>query len=346
MSKVLVEEGNLTNIANAIRTKGNTTAVYKPGEMAAAISNLSTSTSTYVPTDEDLTFTGKQAESLFENGKFSWVLEHYTSQLQFNNIESANQCFYELNSNADLTNLTFYMSNSNYNKIKSMFAYSNLSHLPHIVGKIKDCSYLFNQNKTESIPDDFFDDFIFPEESITCNGIFSGCYNLTGIPSLEAFKQLTSKPIPSSYNSFYRALFSGCTSLQEIRDVPIVYGINSSVNKNFFYAIVDNTYKSSSFTFESNQTARFSNQELDFSSIGYNKYVQSQKDSVYNHDSAVETINSLPDTSAFLAEAGGTNTITFYRDQGANTEGGAIGNLTAEEIAIAAAKGWTVAFYD
>lgn len=68
------------------------------------------------------------------------------------------------------------------------------------------------------------------------------------------------------------------------------------------------------------------------------------KDSVYNHDSAVETINSLPDTSAYLAEAGGTNTITFYRDQGANTEGGAIGNLTAEEIAVAAAKGWTVAF--
>ena len=68
------------------------------------------------------------------------------------------------------------------------------------------------------------------------------------------------------------------------------------------------------------------------------------KDSVYNHNSAVETINSLPDTSAFLAEVGGTNTITFYSDQGANTEGGAIGNLTAEEIAVAAAKGWTVAF--
>jgi hypothetical protein len=85
---------------------------------------------------------------------------------------------------------------------------------------------------------------------------------------------------------------------------------------------------------------------LYLSRTGYNydyslKYI---KDSVYNHDSAVETINSLPDTSAFLAEAGGTNTIQFHSDQGANTEGGAIGNLTAEEIAVAAAKGWTVAF--
>ena len=34
----------------------------------------------------------------------------------------------------------------------------------------------------------------------------------------------------------------------------------------------------------------------------------------------------------------------FFSKQGGNTEGGAIGNLTAEEIAVAAAKGWTVVF--
>ena len=112
--------------------------------------------------------------------------------------------------------------------------------------------------------------------------------------------------------------------------------------------MLTNTEKLSSFTFEPNQTARFRNQELNFQNTGY-KYSYSSNNipnSVYNHDSAVETINSLPDTSAFLAEVGGTNTIRFYRNQGANTEGGAIGNLTAEEIAIAAAKGWTVALYN
>ena len=62
----------------------------------------------------------------------------------------------------------------------------------------------------------------------------------------------------------------------------------------------------------------------------------------YNHDSAVATINSLPDTSAYLATAGGTNTIEFYGVQGALTDGGAINTLTEEEIAVAAAKGWTV----
>ena len=62
----------------------------------------------------------------------------------------------------------------------------------------------------------------------------------------------------------------------------------------------------------------------------------------YNHASAVETINSLPDTSAYLATAGGTNTIKFKKYSGALTDAGGTNNLTEEEIAVATAKGWTV----
>lgn len=62
----------------------------------------------------------------------------------------------------------------------------------------------------------------------------------------------------------------------------------------------------------------------------------------YNHDSAVETINSLPDTSEYLTSAGGTNTIKFKGIQGALTDGGAINTLTEAEIAVATEKGWTV----
>ena len=57
----------------------------------------------------------------------------------------------------------------------------------------------------------------------------------------------------------------------------------------------------------------------------------------YNHDSAVATINSLPDCSAY-----GTNTIKFKGTAGELTDGGAINTLTEEEIAVATAKGWTV----
>lgn len=64
----------------------------------------------------------------------------------------------------------------------------------------------------------------------------------------------------------------------------------------------------------------------------------------YNHDSAVETINSLPDTSAYLEANGGTNTIKFQGESGKLTDGGAINTLTEEEIAVAVARGWTVSF--
>lgn len=57
----------------------------------------------------------------------------------------------------------------------------------------------------------------------------------------------------------------------------------------------------------------------------------------YNHDSAVNTINSLPDCSAK-----GGNTIKFTGAAGSKTDGGAINTLTEAEIAVATAKGWTV----
>lgn len=66
-------------------------------------------------------------------------------------------------------------------------------------------------------------------------------------------------------------------------------------------------------------------------------FTQYQSYSRYNHDSAVNTINSLPDTSAY-----GTNTIKFIGGCGSKTDGGAINTLTEAEIAVAAAKGWTV----
>lgn len=42
MANVLIEETNLTNIANSIRSKNGTTTTYKPSEMATAISNIKT----------------------------------------------------------------------------------------------------------------------------------------------------------------------------------------------------------------------------------------------------------------------------------------------------------------
>ena len=58
----------------------------------------------------------------------------------------------------------------------------------------------------------------------------------------------------------------------------------------------------------------------------------------YNHDSAVETINTLPDVSA----TGVAHTVLFTGDCGLYTDGGPIKNLTEEEIAVATNRGWTI----
>ena len=62
----------------------------------------------------------------------------------------------------------------------------------------------------------------------------------------------------------------------------------------------------------------------------------------YNHRSMVNTINTLPDTSTFIASNGGTNMIIFKSKQGDSSPWGGASNLTEEEIAVATAKGWTL----
>lgn len=73
-------------------------------------------------------------------------------------------------------------------------------------------------------------------------------------------------------------------------------------------------------------------------------WADSQEYSVFGKTSATELINTLPDTSAYLASKGGTNTVKFYRDNASAIEGERLGDLSEEVIAVATAKGWTITF--
>ena len=66
----------------------------------------------------------------------------------------------------------------------------------------------------------------------------------------------------------------------------------------------------------------------------------------FNHDSIVRFFNTLPDTSAYLQEKGGTNTLKLLRFQGDLTDKGGVSDLTAAEIQVATDKGWTVTVVD
>ncbi len=213
--------------------------------------------------------------------------------------------------------------------------------------------------------------------SASCNHMFESCFSLRSIP--ETFlKNLYRQTANNGSYSPYAYMCSCCYGLDELTDVPIAQNTQTS---QMFTNIVNSTTRLKDFTFAKNAdgtvpTAQWKSQTIDLTSyVGYgwsasnmtdqnsgitkDKEVkddatyQALKDdpdwftinvaySRYNHDSAVNTINSLPDTSAYLAANGGTNTIQFKGAAGELTDGGAINTLTEEEIAVAAAKGWTV----
>lgn len=255
--------------------------------------------------------------------------------------------------------------------MENMFSYCwNLRYLP--------------ENFVENIDWTYFSSLTSAYAGNT-SGMFYYCYSLREIPS-ELFDKFPKYTVQgySTYNSNFKC----CYVLEELTNLPCyenhtgwtsncfssTFGSCHRLKRVTFSTNPDGTPKQTKWK---NQTIDLSNQ-TGFNSgsgvkaiCGYNsgiteeKRVRTPEDyerlkndpdwwtdlpdySRYNHDSAVETINSLPDTSAY-----GTNTIKFIAKGtaipgyctgvvGCATDGGAIEDLTAEEIAVATAKGWTV----
>ena len=206
---------------------------------------------------------------------------------------------------------------------------------------------------------------------------FNSCYSLRKIPT--SFLAHGNKATPYYY-SIYSGAFVNCYALDEILNIPFPH-LNVTWTSNNFSNTFNSCYRVKNITFALNNGAPYvvnwKGQTIDLSNnigltttngniINYNSGITADKEvkddatyqalkndpdwftksikySRYNHDSAVATINTLPDTSAYLAtQSSGTNTIKFKGEAGSKTDGGAINTLTEEEIAVATAKGWTV----
>lgn len=204
--------------------------------------------------------------------------------------------------------------------------------------------------------------------------IFKGCFSLRSIPM--GFLNHINPYVTSAYNIIFYGLFNNCYSLDEIVGLPLPRADKMNFTSNMFQNTFNGCCRLKDMTFATNEdgspiVVKWKSQVIDLSSIvGYSNYTswilnfnsgitadkevkddatyQALKNdpdwfttkieySRYNHDSAVATINSLPDTSAY-----GTNNIKFKGASGSATDGGAINTLTAEEIAVATARGWTV----
>ena len=334
-----------------------------------------------VPTDEELTISGN-CGNRFSSDNWNWFLEKYKDRLIFYNINNASVMFggsnYIKSLDFDIIFDDSYSSVSTLSMFATCYRLENIRKIINLKGK--DMGDMFNGcYSLRYLPQ--FENFSLQDNVYSNLGsLFRYCYSLRSIPE-EFLKKLsiTASGGYSSYSLGYYG-FNNCQTLDEIKGINIR---RKNITSNLFSNTFDNCsrVKNIIFTKEDNgspYTATWKNQYINLASdvgygpydeyiIGYNSgitldkkviddttyqtlkndpdwYTLKKEYSRYNHDSAVATINSLPDTSAYIAEKGGTNTIRFIGNAGSATDGGAINTLTEEEIAVATAKGWTVTF--
>ena len=378
MAEVLVQDSSLQDIADAIREKNGTETTYKPSEMGDAVRGISGGGGGGVP-PEALVLTGNcdyrfgyngwnwfieeygdqitteemgSANNMFYN---SSELEEIPFNLNFNNSIGFNSCNTLFGNCYNLKNIPV-LNNVGYTSLSNIFSYChNLRQIPeNFVNNTWSFggSYSFSGNQ------------------------FYNCYSIRY--GVNAFLKkiadgLQDKAINNSYTDFY-SLYN-CCSLDGVK-LPV---IKISVQVNTFSLTFNQCSRIKDLEFEKNEkeviTINWTNQTINLSNnigysnslgksyiLNYNSGITADKEvtddatyqalkndpdwftqkveySRYNHDSAVNTINSLPDVSA-----GTGNTIKFKGESGSATDGGAINTLTEEEIAVASAKGWTVTF--
>ena len=334
------------------------------------------------PTAEELAFTGN-CDYAFYSRIFDWIINKYKNSITTNIGQAKHMFEFTKLSSIPITLNCADNQYDNY-AFSYMFQNAQkLQVAPNITGYLRGVDGMFDGClELHAIPEYNINfDRQHADTSGRVSSIFSSCYKLRSIPT-NFLKQLYNAN-SSSYNTCYNTMFNSCYYLDEIIGVPVSPAtLTSNCFQNTFYNC--KRVKNIIFDTDNGnaKTANWKSQTIDLSqrggvgqsdstnlattgdddgyrltkatqitSLNYDtlkdnpdSWATTTEYSRYNHDSAVATINSLPDTSAYLAENGGTNTIKFKGASGSATDGGAINTLTEEEIAVATAKGWVVSF--
>lgn len=371
----------LSAIGVAIRAKTGKSDLLTLDQMPTEIASIVTGDAG-VP-EEALVLTG-ECRYKFAYGSWQWFFDAYKNQITTHDITNTENMFRmcfgitEIPFTINVTNckdfsyMFYNLQNANVcPKVRGTINWSTSVTFEYAIQSmsvLKDMEDLFTHEMMEG----FSNVVITSSYSAPKVGnLFNGCSALRSVPSWFYKLRLNETSPYFPYYHIYEDAFNNCYALDEVRDLQ-VWNCQGEQSSN----MLDRTFRYcgrlKAMTFETNEdgspaVAKWKSQLLDLSkNVGYtnstshlisdSKQVrddttyQSLKNdpdwwtmkseySRYNHDSAVETINSLPDTSAT-----GTNTIKFLGTQGSLTDGGAINTLTEEEIAVAAAKGWTVTY--
>ena len=365
------ENDNTVMVATEGTEPNNLTSV----QMAKAIDFLD-----YIP-KEAFVISGNCKYKFAGNG-WNWFLDTYQDRISTENITSLEQMFdnnsniESINFDFNCRTNTVCSVSSMFNNCLNLKAINGkIKNL-----KVSNMNDMFNNCQNLRYLPEFIDiDFtnIINNSSGDCTNAFYDCYSLRSI-SENFLKQIYQPKCTGYYYAFLYNTFYECYSLDEVKGLNPQTG---KMTSNMFNRIFEYCTRVKNIIFALQEdgtpyTTSWKSQVINLAGyVGYTSYkphilnfnsgITADKEvkddasyqllkndpdwfatkreySRYNHDSAVATINSLPDTSAYLATAGGTNTIKFEGQAGASTDGGAINTLTEEEIAVAAAKGWTV----
>ena len=361
----------LSAIGDAIREKTGKTDLLTLEQMPVAIASITTGGGGGVEV-EPIVLTG-DCKNLFTNDMTIQYLKLFGNTISTENITNANNMFqhkeveeipFDLNfTPTALTGVSAMFQDAQ--NLKSISAFRNLN--------VGTANYMFSGcNNLRYLPE-FIDCGNMTTTSSTSSRsqMFTNCQSLREIPA-DVLNLFVNKLCNRDYYALYYQGFRDCWALNELVGIPV---ITADLTSNAFSMTVDSCYRLKNFIFETNEdgtpiSVNWKNQTINLASqVGYgyatinsknsgitadkhvydNATYQALKNnpdwfsnitgySRYNHNSAVATINSLPDTSA----SGGVNTIKFYGVGGARTDGGGPEKLTATEIAVATSKGWTV----
>lgn len=372
MAIKVIDDKYLADIANAIRLKSGATDTYTPAEMADAIAALTIGSGGTAELPEEAYNIKGNCELRFANNGWTWFIHTYGDKVNTSDIYNCNRMF---NFNQTLTHIPFTINCRANTSISLVNMFSQCYKL-ETVPKFTNCRpsttyemFAYCEN-LKYFPDDFDEGFDWShfETSYTTDrsGMFKNCLKLRKLPM--AFVNHSIKG-GESYRSVYYGLAAHCYDLDEIVGLDVLHK-EANWTSNAFSDAFDYCYHVKDLTFlldnGTPKIANWKNQLIDavyfgtYADAEYAEALPLEKRIVddatyqlykndadgwttdiaysrYNHDSAVRTINTLPDCSA-----NGSNNIKFRGASGSKTDGGAISALTEEEIAVAAAKGWTV----
>ena len=363
---------SLTYTAIGLDENGNEFK-YTPLEMVDKINEMATIPDTALSLSGDISYR-------FRSNAYNFIIEQVGHKMTADKITSIGYTFSgstELEEIPFDINCSTTQAHNVYEAFNKCYKLKNIPMINNLKPSSSGCSNVFADCRSiRSFPEGFGDNWNWQDINGASYGglpyLFSNCYSLRQVP--ESIISNFWSQATSSYSASYYQTFYYCACLDEIHNLAVQ---PANLTSNLFSNTFNCTMRLKDMTFATNedgapQTATWKSQTIDLSkyvgyvdggvsyTTGYNSGITADKQvtddasyealkndpdwftadvnySRYNHDSAVNTINSLPDCSAT-----GTNTIKFKGAAGALTDGGAINTLTDAEIAVAAAKGWTV----